>query len=686
MRRTLLVLAFAAALLGCGDPDEGPDPGPNPAGEPGPAAQTELLDATKGFSRDARFETEESLQEDLALERHPGDGGGSARLLELFELGPAGFGTPVDSVRAGSRARVRIRYEAGPEGIAEGGILFLQTSPFWEWQPAQTRGREYDGYSTAKSLADGVELEAETYGQGLVGFTIRGRPLAEGERVEIVYGAGPTGARVDRYAERESPIWLHVDADGDGVRSVVAESPSIHTRARLPSMLVLRVPTTAEPGDEIELRASLLDALGNAGYPAEGELVLSASPGLELPTRVAFEPDAGGTIAVRGRVLSVGVHQVTATIDIVDPEAPDGFRQLVTVSNPLVARAGIPSILWADLHGHSNLTDGTGTPEDFYRYARDVAGLDVAALTDHDHWGMRFLDANPELWKRIGHAVADAHEPGRFVALLGYEWTSWLHGHRHVLYFEDEGPIFSSIEAQRRFETPSQLWDALRGRRVLTFAHHSAGGAISTNWDYAPDPELEPVTEIVSVHGSSEAPDSPRPIYSPVAGNYVRDALGRGYVLGLIGSGDSHDGHPGLTQLSHPSRNGGLAAIVGAERTRESVLAALRERRVYATNGARIFLRTTLDGEYEMGSLLPPHGREAADSHTLDVRVASLAPIDRVDVVRSGKVALSLGGEGRTEWSTRLELSALEPGETLYVRVVLSNDDAAWSSPFFAAR
>ena len=62
---------------------------------------------------------------------------------------------------------------------------------------------------------------------------------------------------------------------------------------------------------------------------------------------------------------------------------------------------------------------------------------------------------------------------------------------------------------------------------------------IATNWNYPPDPELEPVTEIVSVHGSSEAADSPGLIYKPVFGNFVRETLAdRGYVLGFVGSGD----------------------------------------------------------------------------------------------------------------------------------------------------
>lgn len=676
-RRSWTALTLLCALASCSREDD--------AASPAHAQPLATDHHLEGLSADARVATAEELMADLLLERDPGDGGGQGTVVALEPvLGSGTVGEPVGSVRAGSRARVRMRYEAGPLGIQEGGTLFLQTSPFWNWQPAQTRVPHYDGYTTATPESKDVELIAETFGQGLVGFTVSGRALQAGERVELVYGAGPSGAQVDRYAERESPIWLHVDADGDGVRGVVADSPRIDTHAGPPAMLMIRQPTTAQPGEEVEFHLSILDGLGNAGAPTAAEIALDADPGLDLPATVRLSAADGGTISVRGRATQEGIHRVRASATIPAPNAPDGVRQVATASEPLLVREGAPRILWADLHGHSNLSDGTGTPADFFRYARDVGGLDVAALTDHDHWGMRFLDAHPAMWDRIRQAVEDAHEPGRFVTLLGYEWTSWLHGHRHVLYFEDDGPVLSSIDRERRYETPAQLWDALRGQSALTFAHHSAGGPVATNWTYAPDPEFEPVTEIVSVHGSSESRDTPRPIYAPVAGNYVRDALEQGYRLGLIGSGDSHDGHPGLAQLASPARNSGLAAIIAPEKTRASVLEALRARRVYATNGARIFLRTTLDGRFEMGSVIPPRGPDAPDRQTLDIRVAAPAPLATIDIIRSGEVVHQIDGEGDTEWSARLEVPALEPGEFLYVRVVQNNEGAAWSSPFFA--
>ena len=133
---------------------------------------------------------------------------------------------------------------------------------------------------------------------------------------------------------------------------------------------------------------------------------------------------------------------------------------------------------------------------------------------------MHFLDQSPDVWEAIREVGRRYDEPGRFIVIEGYEWTNWLHGHRHVLYFEEGGEILSSLDPA--YETPAQLWEALSGRAAMTIAHHSAGGPVSTNWDFVPDPELEPVTEVVSVHGSSEAADSPGKIYSAVPGNFVR--------------------------------------------------------------------------------------------------------------------------------------------------------------------
>jgi hypothetical protein len=364
------------------------------------------------------------------------------------------------------------------------------------------------------------------------------------------------------------------------------------------------------------------------------------------------------------RVRGAGSHRVGA-------RGPEGLE---AVSNPLLVGPDLPRLLWGDLHGHSQLSDGTGDPENYFAYARDVSALDVAALTDHDHWGRHpRLDASPAIWGQIRQVVQRFHEPGRFVTVLGYEWTNWIHGHRHVLFAGDDGPVLSAIDPA--WETPPQLWAGLRGHDALTFAHHPAGGPIATNWAFPPDPELEPLVEIASIAGSSEAPDAGKLVEPVVAKHFVRDALDLGYRLGFVGSGDSHDGHPGCPRGA--SRRCGLAGILAEQATREAVIAALRARRVYATSGDRIWLDVHLDGA-SMGARVPPSGRAR-----LAVRALAPAPLGRIDLVRSGRVVESIPAGGREDVELERVVEALRPGEYVYVRVVQREGGMAWSSPFF---
>lgn len=641
------------------------------------------------------------MREDLEAPRHPSDGGGRAWLE----------GEPVAQV--GRPGRFTIHFEVGEHGIAEGGALFLQVSPFWGWSTPQVVEPGAVGYTTVHTDADGVTLDARTLDQQLLGLTVGGRPLAAGERITLVYGAGSAMASVDRFAERQSRLWIAVDGDGDGVRKLVADSPSVDVLPGPAARLVAFLPSTAHPGDTVNGRVSILDALGNAGVDVEATVHFRVAEDAEegadegkgrlaAPTPpVRLSVGDGGTAAFSLTVGDTGVLRLEATATL----AADG-RVLEATVNPMqVATRGSP-ILWGDLQTHSGYSDGTGLPEELLRYARDIARLDTVALTDHDHWGMLFLDQQPEMWQEMIDLVEQYHDPGSFVPILGYEWTNWVDGHRHVLFFDDdatvrrapfEESVFSSVDPAT--DTPQELWDALRplNRRVLTVAHHSAGGPIATDWSIPPDPEFEPVTEIVSVHGVSEALDSPSVIYRPVPGNFVRDALDRGYRLGFIGSSDGHDGHPGLAHLASPT--GGLVAILTADPSREALYEALRQRRAYATSGPRIILRVTFGG-HPMGSILSV-GTQSVGSrekppipgippNTLVAQIHAPTAISHVDVIHGGPAGAALEKvpcDGESSCGFALEFSQgfpePAPGEYLYIRVVQQDGGLGWSSPFF---
>ncbi len=634
---------------------------------------------------------------------HPGDGGGRAWLEsvgvidregEPHELGPR------ERLRASSHARLSIRFEVGPHGVQQGGSLFLMEDPFWYWDAAQTQDPDAPGYTTAVARAVGVRLEATGIGAS---FVVRDRDLAPGEQVDFVYGAGPPGARVDRYADAQAEILIAVDADGDGFRSWIESGPHVAIGGGPGVKLLAHGPAQIASSAPFELVFAFVDGVGNrAAWPepaigsdglssAHFEITSTPESPLAWP---GVTPTAAGQASIDLPPFdplphSEGSHRVSLVapseegvlrLQVRGRGALEGLAAEVA---PIVVRDEGPRLVWGDLHGHSGRSDGTGTAEDYFLYARDVAGLQVIALTDHDHWGPRPIDEDPAVANAL-HATADRFEdPGRFVTLPGFEWTSWLHGHRHVLYFgppASPAPIYSSVDPAT--DSPDALWAALRGQPALTFAHHSAGEPIATNWAFPPDPVLEPLTEIASVHGSSEASDSPGSIRGGIPGYFLRDALLGGYRLGFVGSGDSHDGHPGLAQLA--SGRGGLAGIFTSALERGALLAAMRRRHTFATNGIRPWLEVWID-DVPMGGRSPVEATDAGDVRTqrLTIHFEATAPLEAVDLIRTGRL-VTLEATGELSYRLEREIPALAVGEFHYVRMRQRDGGVAWSSPIFA--
>jgi hypothetical protein len=731
--RAVAALAVATLLLtGCDGepllrPDDGSGDAPSSLAQPHPPELPEALAAEHPIvSFNAKVDSHLLIVEERETLPHPGDGGGRAWLEAVTRLDASDDesetwranekGPSRARVPAATRARFEIVFEIGRHGIDEGGAFTVSPEPFWAWSEAQTFDAGGPGYVTL-TAPDDVELVASEFGEAR--FEVRGRALRPGERIEIVYGDSPAGATVDAYAERGAELLVGVDADGDGFRQWLRDGPRIDVMAREGVSLVAFAPAEVAPGARFALQIALVDALGNrARWPGEagdaddrdgaGRGAGADAAEMDLWHRFEIEragPPQADFSGIPERVESHASRKGPHRIEVVAPEDEGTLRLLVrgrgslvgleASVNPIVVRRARRRLVWGDLHGHSRLSDGTGQPEDYYAYARDVARLDVAALTDHDHWGMRALDRDPEAWPSILESVRRFHAPGRFVTLPGYEWTSWLHGHRHVLYFANEGRVHSAFDAET--DRPDELWNALRGQPALTFAHHSAGEPVAVNWAFRPDPELEPVTEIASVHGSSEAWDSPDPVRGAIPGHFVRDELLRGSRLGFIGSGDSHDGHPGLPQLA--AGIGGLAGLFVESLDRAGVRDAFERRHSFATNGIRPWMEVHID-DTPMGSELPETEAGDAGSHRLWIRYEGTDAIEGVDLVRSGVVArleaeelASRGSAGSVGLDGEAELLSLDfertiprlsPGDFHYVRIRQKDGGIAWSSPIFA--
>ncbi|WP_197682701.1 PHP domain-containing protein [Jiangella sp. DSM 45060] len=106
------------------------------------------------------------------------------------------------------------------------------------------------------------------------------------------------------------------------------------------------------------------------------------------------------------------------------------------------------TLVHADLHNHTMLSDGAGDPALAYESMRS-AGLDVAALTDHATLSDGVLSILDSLlpdgvnritglsrggWRRTRELADAADEPGVFTAIRGFEWTNPLLGHVNVWF------------------------------------------------------------------------------------------------------------------------------------------------------------------------------------------------------------------------------------------------------------
>ena len=378
-------------------------------------------------------------------------------------------------------------------------------------------------------------------------------------------------------------------------------------------------------------------------------------------------------------------------------------------------------LFWGDLHVHTVAPKGSdhGQPrpklEEYYQYAWDVAKLDFFAVTDHD------IDVTDHGWRASWWTANQFNEPGRFVALLGYEWSNgWPEGDdRNVYFLGGEAPLLRGIQHDRagaRIRTqypfalsPEDLWTQLdlQAPDALVVPHHPGITAAPTKWEHH-NSHYERLVEIASLWGVFERGQNrgASACSDGAVGHFAQDALGLGHQLGFIVSSDSHasrpeiparDCYPGLTGCGDLERTnplgidppriikqGGfatsvpgplLAAVYAEELSREAVFHALRERRCYGAMGARIVLDFKAD-DAAMGQELEV---EKGAPVTVRVRALGEKELDRIEIIANNRCVLSSEQDGR-EGSLAAELS-LDPPCYVYARVTQRDGATAWSSP-----
>lgn len=358
-------------------------------------------------------------------------------------------------------------------------------------------------------------------------------------------------------------------------------------------------------------------------------------------------------------------------------------------------------VLFADLHAHSAESVllggdgcGTGSREDMFSFARDVSGLDVFSLSEHD-WQL-----GPHDWESLAGLNEKYDDAGSFVTLPGFEWTSANHGHRNVYFRELGAERFSSFlpgSPRNTIEdgapSPLDLWRYLEGQGVpaVTVPHHMSVAWFPVSLEQFHDPRFDRVAEIYSCWGDSLHHGEPVSTFADrVPELAFIEAIRAGYRVGFIGSSDSHDGRPGAAQgraeqthLFH-HLGSGRAAILADRFDRTAVFDALQARRCYAVTGPRILVDLSIEG-HPMGSEIPASA--LPDRPALDLDISSHVPLGTIEIFRDGERCDVVTGGRRHErfrWVDPNPSSG--PSTNYFVKVTRADHEMAWTSPVWIQR
>jgi len=552
------------------------------------------------------------------------------------------------------------------------------------------------GYATFSTSRPGATISGRVVGvRRVLELTVNGADLVEGDTVTITWN----NVQAPKLGRRYFFALGARGASGRYGRSEIARCPSVRVVGDVAVMLHVTAEPYQEIGKVFRLKVSAIDAHGNLDVNYLGTVRFASTDKLtHLPPDYTFTPLDRGTHSFQVSLNNEGLHTITADDDTISG-----------TSNVIRACSAMPRgrIFFGDIHAHTFLSDDTKWIDDDYVYARDVAGLDFAATSDHSD---RFdSPENPPAVLREEDVTTYSrkyHRPHRFVTFPSYEWTRGFgYGHLNPIFKEESEFVICNnaspldTDPETTYRTTPELLDALQGREVLTPPHHTASAlfisAAGMDWEHY-DAEFMPLVEISSTHGSSEYMDAPPQRHGPsLQERTVQHALGPlGLKFGIYCSSDAHVFHMGSLirdPVDYDPRcgqrwGGHLMCLYAAELTRDALWDTMKNtRQMYGTTGERILLEFHIDGNTMGAEIVKSSPPE------LHVTVGGTKNLEKVEVI---KYSRNDGWETihTEEPSARIcELaftdSVFSEDSLYYIRVTqVRNRELAWSSPIWVNR
>ena len=348
---------------------------------------------------------------------------------------------------------------------------------------------------------------------------------------------------------------------------------------------------------------------------------------------------------------------------------------------------------FGQLHSHTQYSDGSGSLESALDYVKNLpesANVDFVAFTDHSNYFDKSGAANPEgalydmslasaasqnLWNEYKNAVAtfNADNAGSMVAIAGFEMT-WSGGPGHINTFNTPGIVsrnnttLNSKTKDAGLQAYYKLLSQTEGVNSISQFNHPGttfGNFIDFGyWNAVVDTRMYMV-EVGNGEGQIGAGG-----YYPSYEQYIM-ALDKGWHVAPTNNQDNHKGRWG-------NANDARDVILTDDFSESGIYAALRARRMYATEDKNLDLDYTVNGNM-MGSIIDvPEKLNFEISFNDPDRTDSIAKVELV--VNSGKVAYTWDSAADlTKGSVSVELA---PEYTYYfVRVTEGDGDLAVTAP-----
>ncbi len=555
--------------------------------------------------------------------------------------------TPSGSFEAGSYASFTLTYTAGVYGIDDSGALRICFRFASDQSNPQFTDPKAPNYCTVEASNGAVldyrfdpKANVRPWDRTLYIKVVKGY-LSEGDHITVRFGvtdSGSRGMRLQTFCEDTYEFRVLVDPIATFNFQPLPVQPKIALVPGPPERFVAVLPTLRPVDETFSLKLKGEDRWGNPSDRCNRTFTLRAS-----------KPIAGlpGTFTLTSGQRAFTIEGLSANAEgdyEIELIGSDG--QTAAKSNPLRIVRETPFLhYWGDLHGQSEETIGTGSARQYFAFARDLAFVDATGHQGND------FQITGEFWDELNRLTSEFDEPGRFVALPGYEWSgnTALGGDRNV-FFPNEGRTIrrsshALIKDQSDIETDcvtaGKLFKALATNEewdVVCFAH--CGGRYA-DIKLAHDGRFERSVEVHSSWGSFEW--------------LVHDAFEMGYRVGIVANSDGHKGRPGA---SYPGAGkfgaiGGLTCYLMPELSRPALLDCLRKRRHYGTTGGPtgrmlIDLQARFEREGQLHhddpALFPPNPMPANTALMGDIvhlpeggvelstEIVAAAPIERVDL------------------------------------------------------